>query len=68
LEGSIAICAILINWLRDNLNIIDNPNQINEYAIKVESSEGLIFVPAFSGLFAPYWRMDSRGIIIGLTQ
>jgi len=68
LEGSIAVCAVLINWLKDNMGIISSPDEINTKARKVETSSGLILVPAFAGLFAPYWRTDARGILIGLTQ
>jgi glycerol kinase len=68
LEGSIATTGGLIDWIRDNLDLIDRPSEIEELAQKVEDNGGLYFVPAFSGLFAPYWRSDARGIMIGLTR
>ncbi len=68
LEGSIAIAGAAIQWLRDNLGIIRNANEVNELAEQVSSSAGLYFVPAFSGLFAPHWRSDARGVIVGITQ
>jgi glycerol kinase len=68
LEGSIAITGALVQWLRDNLKFFDCSKQIEEYAGEVEDSGGIYFVPAFSGLFAPYWRSDARGVIVGLTR
>lgn len=68
LEGSIAITGALVQWLRDNLGIISNSSDIEQLASSVQDNGGLYFVPAFSGLFAPYWRSDARGLIIGLTQ
>ncbi|GAN10503.1 conserved hypothetical protein [Mucor ambiguus] len=68
LEGSVAVAGSSIQWLRDNMGIIDNAQQINELASKVKSTAGVYFVTAFSGLFAPYWRDDARGTICGLTQ
>ncbi len=68
LEGSIAITGALVQWLRDNLELIRNSSEIEELARSVEDNGGIYFVPAFSGLFAPYWRSDARGIIIGLTR
>lgn len=68
LEGSIAIGGAGVRWLRDNFNIIKNSEDIETLAKTVESSHGLYFVPAFSGLYAPYWQPNARGIICGLTQ
>ena len=68
LEGSIAITGALVQWLRDNLKIIDSAPEIEELAKTVEDNGGIYFVPAFSGLFAPYWRTDARGAIVGLTR
>jgi len=68
LEGSIAITGALIQWLRDNLDFFDFSHHIEDYAKKVEDNGGIYFVPAFSGLFAPYWRSDARGAIVGLTR
>jgi glycerol kinase len=68
LEGSVAIAGALIQWLRDNLGIIDDAREVEALARSVEGSEGVVFVPAFSGLFAPYWRDDARGVIVGLTR
>lgn len=67
IEGSIAVTGSLIQWLRDNLGIIDSAAQIESLAASVDNSGGVVFVPAFSGLFAPYWRPDARGAILGLT-
>ncbi|HLU33749.1 MAG TPA: glycerol kinase GlpK [Natronosporangium sp.] len=67
LEGSIAVTGALVQWLRDNLGIIDTAAEINELAASVEDNGGCYVVPAFSGLFAPHWRPDARGIIAGLT-
>jgi glycerol kinase len=68
LEGSVAVAGALIQWLRDNLGIIDDAGEVEELARSVDGSEGVVFVPAFSGLFAPYWRSDARGVIVGLTR
>ncbi len=68
LEGSIAITGALVQWLRDNLEFFDFSKHIEDYARKVEDSGGIYFVPAFSGLFAPYWKSDARGVIVGLTR
>jgi glycerol kinase len=68
LEGSIAITGALVQWLRDNLNFFDFSYHIEDYAKRVEDNGGVYFVPAFSGLFAPYWRSDARGAIVGLTR
>ena len=67
LEGSVAYCGSLIQWLRDNLHLIKNASQSEELALTVQDNGGVYFVPAFSGLFAPYWRGEARGIITGLT-
>jgi glycerol kinase len=68
LEGSIAVTGALVQWLRDNLGIIDSAAQINELAAAVDDNGGCYIVPAFSGLFAPHWRSDARGVIVGLTS
>ena len=68
LEGSVAVAGALIQWLRDNLGIVDDAGEVEALARSVEGSEGVVFVPAFSGLFAPYWRNDARGVIVGLTR
>ncbi len=68
LEGSIAITGALVQWLRDNLNLISAAEEIEGLAMTVEDNGGAYFVPAFSGLFAPYWRSDARGVIVGLTR
>lgn len=68
LEGSIAVTGALIQWLRDNLGLISKSSDIEELAKTVEDNGGIYFVPAFSGLFAPYWRSDARGVIVGLTR
>ena len=68
LEGSVAMAGALIQWLRDNLGIIDDASEVEALARSVDGSEGVVFVPAFSGLFAPYWRDDARGVIVGLTR
>ena len=67
LEGSIAIAGALVQWLRDNLKLIDQSSDIEPLARTVKDNGGVYFVPAFSGLFAPYWRSDARGVIVGLT-
>jgi glycerol kinase len=68
LEGSIAISGALVQWLRDNLNLIETSAEVEQLANSVTDSGGIYFVPAFSGLFAPYWRNDARGVLVGLTQ
>jgi glycerol kinase len=68
LEGSIAIAGALVQWLRDNLGLISESREIEGLARSVEDNGGIYFVPAFSGLFAPYWRSDARGAIVGLTR
>ncbi len=68
LEGSIAIAGALVQWMRDNLGLIQNASEIEELARTVDDNGDVYFVPAFSGLFAPYWRSDARGIIAGLTR
>jgi glycerol kinase len=68
LEGAIAITGSLVQWLRDNLGIITSAPEIEPLARQVEDNGGAYFVPAFSGLFAPYWRSDARGAIVGLTR
>jgi len=68
LEGSIAITGALVQWLRDNLRLIENAPEVENLARTVEDNGGIYFVPAFSGLFAPYWRSDARGVIAGLTR
>ena len=68
LEGSIAIAGALVQWLRDNLKLIKAAPEVEELAMTVEDNGGVYFVPAFSGLFAPYWRSDARGVIVGLTR
>jgi glycerol kinase len=68
LEGSIAITGALVQWLRDNLKVIKAAPEVEELAKSVENNGGVYFVPAFSGLFAPYWRSDARGVIAGLTR
>lgn len=68
LEGSVAIAGAGVQWLRDNLQIIQSASEIETKANSVPNSGGVVFVPAFSGLFAPRWRPDARGVIVGLTQ
>ncbi|MCD5347837.1 glycerol kinase GlpK [Agromyces sp. H3Y2-19a] len=68
LEGSIAVTGSLIQWLRDNLGLISSAAEVEELAKSVEDNGGAYFVPAFSGLFAPYWRPDARGALVGLTR
>jgi glycerol kinase len=68
LEGSIAIAGALVQWLRDNLGMIQQSNDIEPLARSVSDNGGIYIVPAFSGLFAPYWRSDARGVIVGLTR
>ncbi len=68
LEGSIAIAGALVQWLRDNLGLIEKSSDVEALARSVEDNGGIYFVPAFSGLFAPYWRSDARGVIVGMTR
>ncbi|MDN5726532.1 MAG: glycerol kinase, partial [Propionibacteriales bacterium] len=68
MEGSIAVAGSLIQWLRDNLHMIKSADEVEELARSVEDNGGAHIVPAFSGLFAPYWRSDARGAIVGLTR
>ncbi|WP_153502557.1 glycerol kinase GlpK [Cumulibacter manganitolerans] len=68
LEGSIAVAGSLVQWLRDNLGLIETAPQVEALARTVEDNGGAYFVPAFSGLFAPYWRSDARGALVGLTR
>jgi glycerol kinase len=67
LEGSVAVAGSLIGWLRDNLGIIGDASEVETLARSVPDSGDVVFVPAFSGLFAPHWRSDARGVIAGLT-
>ncbi len=68
LEGSIAVTGSLVQWLRDNLGIIAESAEVETLARTVEDNGDVYFVPAFSGLFAPHWRTDARGVIVGLTR
>src|SRR6266487_2543880 len=68
LEGSIAITGALVQWLRDNLGLIGTSSEIETLARSVEDNGGVYFVPAFSGLYAPYWKHNARGVITGLTR
>jgi glycerol kinase len=68
LEGSVAIAGALVQWLRDNLGLIDSAPEVETLARTVDDNGGAYIVPAFSGLFAPYWRSDARGVITGLTR
>jgi glycerol kinase len=68
LEGSIAVTGSLIQWLRDNLGLISSADEAETVAAEVEDNGGVYFVPAFSGLFAPRWRPDARGVLVGLTR
>lgn len=68
LEGSVAIAGALVQWLRDNLGIIQSSGEIEELARSVDDNGGVYFVPAFSGLFAPHWKESARGVIAGLTR
>jgi glycerol kinase len=68
LEGAIAITGALVQWLRDNIGLIKSSPEIEDLAKTVEDNGGVYFVPAFSGLFAPYWRGDARGAVVGLTR
>lgn len=68
LEGSIAIAGALIQWLRDNLGLIQSSGEVEALAKAVEDNGGIYFVPAFSGLYAPYWKSNARGVIVGMTR
>jgi glycerol kinase len=68
LEGSIAITGALVQWIRDNIGLIKSAPEIEDLAKTVDDNGGVYFVPAFSGLFAPYWKSDARGVIAGLTR
>ncbi len=68
LEGSIAIAGALVQWLRDNLRMFDSAPEVEALAREVDDTGGMYLVPAFSGLFAPYWRPDARGVMVGLTR
>ena len=68
LEGSVAITGALVQWLRDNLNLIEKSSDIEALAGTVKDNGGVYFVPAFSGLYAPYWKTTARGVIAGLTR
>jgi glycerol kinase len=68
LEGSVAITGALVQWLRDNLKLIDKSSDIDALARSVEDNGGVYFVPAFSGLYAPYWKTNARGVVAGLTR
>lgn len=68
LEGSVAITGALVQWMRDNLGLVKSSGEIEELARTVRDNGGVYFVPAFSGLYAPYWKSDARGVIAGLTR
>ncbi|KAA2251199.1 glycerol kinase GlpK [Solihabitans fulvus] len=68
LEGSIAVTGSLVQWVRDNLGLISSADEIETFARTVDDNGGCYIVPAFSGLFAPYWRSDARGALVGLTR
>jgi glycerol kinase len=68
LEGSVAITGALVQWLRDNLGLIQTSSEVEALAKTVDDNGGVYFVPAFSGLFAPYWKTNARGVICGLTR
>ncbi len=68
LEGSIAIAGAVVQWLRDQLQLISRAEEVEILARSVEDNGGMYFVPAFSGLFAPYWKSDARGAIVGMTR
>ncbi|MGO2822676.1 MAG: FGGY family carbohydrate kinase, partial [Brachybacterium tyrofermentans] len=68
LEGSIAVTGSLVQWVRDNLGLIKDAPEIEDLAKKVDDNGGLFIVPAFSGLFAPHWRSDARGAMVGMTR
>jgi glycerol kinase len=68
LEGSVAVTGALVQWLRDNLGLISSSPEIEKLAATVDDNGGVYFVPAFSGLYAPYWKDSARGVIAGLTR
>ena len=68
LEGSIAVAGALVQWLRDNLGLIGQAAEVEELAGSVDDNGGIYFVPAFSGLYAPYWKDSARGAIVGMTR
>ncbi len=68
LEGSVAVTGSAVQWLRDQVGLIGDAAEIETLANSVEDNGGVYFVPAFSGLFAPYWRPDARGVIVGLSR
>jgi glycerol kinase len=68
LEGSIAVTGALVQWLRDNLGLIKASSEVEQLARTVSDNGDVYFVPAFSGLYAPYWKDDARGVIVGLTR
>jgi len=68
LEGSVAITGALVQWIRDNFGLIEKSSDIETLARTVKDSGGIYFVPAFSGLYAPYWKDNARGVIAGLTR
>ena len=68
LEGSVAVTGSAVQWLRDQLGLITSASEIESLAASVSDNGGVYFVPAFSGLFAPYWRSDARGVLVGLTR
>ncbi|KAJ6239043.1 hypothetical protein M0813_25626 [Anaeramoeba flamelloides] len=67
LEGSVPVAGSAVQWFRDNLNIVETPQELDQMALKVKDTGDVYFVPAFSGLFAPRWRQDARGVFCGLT-
>ena len=67
LEGSVAFSGSTINWLRDRLDLIESAAETEALALSVASNDNMYLVPAFSGLFAPHWRPDARGCMVGLT-
>jgi glycerol kinase len=68
LEGSIAVTGSAVQWLRDQLGLIQHASEVEDLALTVKDNGGIYFVPAFSGLFAPYWRSDARGVLVGLSR
>jgi glycerol kinase len=68
LEGAVSVAGQSVRWMRDNLHLLESSEQIEDYAQEVEDTGDVYFVPAFSGLFAPHWRSDARGLVIGLTH
>ena len=68
LEGSVAIAGALIQWLRDNLELIEHASEVEAIAASVPDNGGAYIVPAFGGLYAPHWRADARGVVAGLTR